>query len=134
MSGVLSALVALLHIIIVIGGASWYRFFGAGEEMAKMAEAGSFIPAIVTLSISVIFFIWAIYAFSGAKAIKKKLPFTKVVLVLISAIYLLRGLAILAAIFVVPEQIDSFAIWSSIISFIFGVFYAVGTKKEWGFL
>ena len=50
-AGVLSLLVAILHIAIVFAGAEWYRFFGAGEQMAKMAEQGSLIPAIVTLAI-----------------------------------------------------------------------------------
>jgi len=31
LGGVLSILVALLHIAIIIGGPAWYLFFGAGE-------------------------------------------------------------------------------------------------------
>lgn len=37
---VLSGVAALLHVAIVFGGASWYRFFGAGERMASAAAAG----------------------------------------------------------------------------------------------
>ena len=29
--GILSAVAAVLHIAVIIGGANWYRFFGAGE-------------------------------------------------------------------------------------------------------
>lgn len=36
----LSAIAALLHVGIIIGGPSWYRFFGAGERMARAAAAG----------------------------------------------------------------------------------------------
>ena len=36
--GVLSALASLLHIAVIAGGPAWYRFFGAGEGMARMAE------------------------------------------------------------------------------------------------
>ena len=29
--GILSALAALLHLAVIVGGPVWYRFFGAGE-------------------------------------------------------------------------------------------------------
>lgn len=41
----LSALAALAHVGVVIGGPAWYRFFGAGEGMAQLAESGSWYPA-----------------------------------------------------------------------------------------
>ncbi len=128
--GILSIIAALLHIAIIIGGADWYRFFGAGEEMATMAEQGSLIPSVVTFGIAVVLLIWGIYAFSGARLLKR-LPFIKPVLVLVSAIYLIRELWLIPAFVVVPEQVDSFLIWSSLVSFIFGLAYAIGTKQEW---
>jgi hypothetical protein len=39
---VLSAAAALLHIAVIVGGAEWYRFFGAGEGMARLAERGGY--------------------------------------------------------------------------------------------
>lgn len=48
-AGSLSFLAALLHIIVVIGGPDWYRFFGAGESMAVMAERGSLKPTIIDI-------------------------------------------------------------------------------------
>jgi hypothetical protein len=35
-----SASAALAHLGCIIFGGSWYRFLGAGEQMAKMAEKG----------------------------------------------------------------------------------------------
>jgi putative oxidoreductase len=43
---------ALLHLAIIVGGPSWYRFFGAGEQMAAMAARGHPWPAIVTACIA----------------------------------------------------------------------------------
>lgn len=129
--GILSALVAILHIAIILGGSSWYRFFGAGEEMAIMAEKGSYFPALITTGIVVVFLVWSLYAFSGANYLKKKLPFIKIALVIISAIYILRGLALFPAFIIMPEQVDTFAILSSLISLAFGLVYAFGTKQEW---
>ena len=47
-AGILSALASLLHIGCIYFGASWYRFFGAGEHMAKLAEQGSLQPTLIT--------------------------------------------------------------------------------------
>ncbi len=128
--GISSMVVALLHIFIIFGGADWYRFFGAGEEMATMAEAGSWLPGIVTFGIALVFFLWGLYGFSGAGKIKP-LPFLKLGLTLISGIYLVRGLGIIPALIFAPELVDAFMFWSSLISLIIGLTYAIGTKERW---
>ncbi|PCJ30731.1 MAG: hypothetical protein COA93_11940 [Alphaproteobacteria bacterium] len=126
--GILSLIAALLHISIIFGGPDWYRFFGAGEEMAIMAENGSWYPPLVTSGIALVLFIWALYAFSGAGIIRK-LPLLRIGLVIISGIYLLRGLAVIPAYFLMPQIIDDFLVWSSLICLIYGIIYAVGTRK-----
>ena len=55
--GGLSFAVALLHIAIIFIGAPAYRYFGAGERMAQQAELGSWVPAIVTLVVAVVFYL-----------------------------------------------------------------------------
>ncbi|KKK66980.1 hypothetical protein LCGC14_2958640, partial [marine sediment metagenome] len=40
-AGTLSAIAAILHLGCIYFGAPWYRFFGAGEQMAQLAEQGS---------------------------------------------------------------------------------------------
>lgn len=51
-AAVLSGTAALLQVGCTFFGAPWYRFFGAGEKMARMAEAGSPVPAMVTAGIA----------------------------------------------------------------------------------
>jgi len=127
MGGVLSIIAALLHIGIIIGGASWYRFFGAGERMVKMAEQGSKIASLITLGIATVLFIWGLYAFSGAGVISK-LPFLKLILIMISIIYIVRGLVFIPISMISPGmEVNSFALWSSLVSLIFGLCYAIGT-------
>lgn len=128
--GVMSILAAFLHIAIIIGGPEWYRFFGAGERMATLAGQGSLIPTISTLGIFTILFIWAIYAFSGAGLIKK-LPFMKPALLIISAIYLIRGLALFPVWIVKPEFVSSLHVWSSLVCLVIGFSYAMGTRRIW---
>ncbi len=128
--GTLSTIAALLHVAIIIGGPRWYRFFGAGEELAAMAENGAWDPVVLTFGIAGVLMIWALYAFSGAGLIRR-LPFLKVGLVIISAIYLIRGTVFIPAYIVKPEIVDEFLVWSSIICLVYGSAYAMGTKQVW---
>jgi len=130
LGGVFSIIASLLHIAIIIGGGDWYRFFGAGEELAVMAEQGSWYPGILTFSISLVLFLWGLYAFSGANLIRR-LPFLKIALVLIAAVYLLRGLSVVPAYFIQPSVVDNFLVWSSVICLVYGSLYAVGTAQVW---
>lgn len=86
----LSTLAALLHVGCIVFGGPWYRFFGAGEKMAAMADAGKWFPHIVTAGIVVVLLVWAGYALSGA-AVITRWPLTKLALVSITAVYLVRG-------------------------------------------
>ncbi len=128
--GILSLLASALHIGVVIGGSDWYRFFGAGEEMASLDAAGSLYPAIITILIALVLLVWALYAFSGAGLIRR-LPLIKLALVVISAIYLVRGLALFPAYLFAPQLVDAFMVWSSLICLAYGGFYAIGTRQVW---
>lgn len=128
--GVSSISAALLHIAIIIGGPDWYRFFGAGEEFATMAEQGSYIPGLVTFGICVVLFIWGLYAFSGA-GLTRRLPFLKFALVSISTIYCLRGTELFLLLIIEPNLVDAFTLCTSLASLTIGLAYAVGTKHIW---
>lgn len=130
-----SFIAAALHIAIIFGGPDWYRFFGAGEEMAQLAESGSIQPTIITLLIAVVLSTWALYGLSGAGIIFR-LPLLKIALSVITFIYLLRGIAGLFLLFIsdhpaITQNSVTFWLVSSIISCIFGIFYFLGTKNSW---
>lgn len=131
--GWLSVAAALLHVACIFGGPEWYRFFGAGEGMARAAERGEWQPAILTLGIATVLAVWAAYAFSGA-GLLPRLPLLRTGLVVISAIYLLRGLILIPLHMWRPHLTDSFAVWSSLIVLLYGIAYAVGTWRAWPFL
>ena len=128
-AGWLSLAASLLHIGCIIGGPAWYRFFGAGEGMARAAERGEIYPALVTFAIAVLLAIAAAYAFAGAGVIRH-LPLMRTALVVITAVYLLRGLALVPIAFS-PAAQTPFNIWSSLIVLGYGIFYAAGTWKAW---
>ncbi|WP_076541832.1 hypothetical protein [Shewanella sp. UCD-KL21] len=125
-AGFLSFFAALLHISCI---------FGAGEGMAQMAAAGDSYPTIVTLIIATILAGWGFYALSGAGVIFK-LPLLKTCLVLITAVYLVRGVAGLIVPFftsapVVHQNSPTFGVVSSVICCIFGAYYLLGTIRLW---
>lgn len=126
---------SFLHIAIVLGGANWYRFFGAGERMAELAESGSNYPSIVTFSIAIVLFIWGLYGLSGAGIIGN-LPLLKFALVAITAVYLVRGAAGLILPFIshhpaVTQNSLKFWLISSSVCLLFGMFYLLGSVKNW---
>ena len=126
----LSATAAALHIGAILGGPEWYRFFGAGEEIATAAERGSPMPAILTSGIALILTLWALYALSGAGRLSR-LPLLRTGLVVITAIYLARGMLLVPVMFLVPYPEGAFDYWSSAIVLVYGLVYAAGTWRAW---
>lgn len=130
-AGALSAAVAALHLAIIIVGAPGYRYFGAGERMASMAEQGSWLPAIMTLGIVAVFAIFALYAWSAA-GLSLRLPRPAAMLVIIGAAYTLRGLLL------VPELVwlsrvgiePRMAVFSAV-SLLIGICYLAATVLGW---
>ena len=127
--GCLSAVAALMHIGCIIFGASWYRFFGAGEQMAIMAEQGLIKPSIITSFIVVVLSIWSLYAFSAAGVIGR-LPFMRLALIVITAIYLVRGAAGFYFVSNPMGRTSEFWIWSSAICLSIGLLHLIGLQQQ----
>jgi hypothetical protein len=132
-AGTLSAVAAILHLGCIYFGASWYRFFGAGEQMALLSEQGSAQPTIITSGIVLVLSIWSMYAFSAAGVIFK-LPLIRLALVLITLIYLARGIAGFFLINSPMGRSPEFWAWSSGICLSFGIVHLIGLKQQWASL
>jgi hypothetical protein len=126
----LSGAAALLHLATIAGGPAWYRFLGAGERMARLAEAGSPRPALITLGIAAVLAAWSAYALAGAGLIPR-LPLMRSALVAISVVYLLRGLILFPILALNGGKASAFLWWSSLIVLVYGIVYAVGTFRAW---
>lgn len=133
LGGSLSAALAVLHCAVIVIGAPGYRYFGAPDEFARQAEAGSFAPAILTGFFAVIFAVWAGYGFGGARMIPRP-PLVRLGLVLIAGVYLLRGLSVVPEALLLLQQPDAFPLrflFFSIVSLLIGVCYAAGARQAW---
>jgi hypothetical protein len=129
--GGLSLVAALLHLACIVGGPNWYRFFGAGEAMARMAEQGDWRAAAITLAVAAALAVAGAYALSGAGLIGR-LPLLRPALVVISTVYMLRGAVLfMPSLLRRPDLTMSFLVWSSLIVLVFGLVHAIGTWRAW---
>jgi putative oxidoreductase len=136
LGSIFSLAIALLHLVIIFVGAPAYRYFGAGEAMARKADSGSTYPTLLTLFLVVVFTIWCCYGLSGAGIIRR-LPLLKIALVLIGMIFTFRGVAVFPQLFqmarasaeVAPRQL-----LFSLVSLVTGLTYLIGTILNWNCL
>lgn len=138
LGGALSFSAAILHVGIILKGSDWYRKFGAGERFAKMAEQGSLYPAFVTSFIAIILFLFSLFAFSGAGLIEP-LPSMGEVLILITLVYLVRGIVGFILLFYnnrpfITALGSKFIIWSSVICLGFGLVHIIGLFHQWSYI
>lgn len=126
----LSGVAALAHLACLVVGAPLFRLLGAGEQMARLHDAGHWYPTAVTLAIAAVLVIWAAYALSGAGAIRK-LPLRKTVLSAVTAIYLVRGVAFVPVMAYFPGNSITFWLVSSSICLAIGLVHLVGLRQSW---
>lgn len=108
----LDFIAATLHLAIIAGGPAWYRFFGAGEQMARLASRGHPWPAILTLGIAFGLSLFGVYAMT-AGGYFDALPWPRTVLWGITAVYALRACAPLLLAPFVASLRTPFVFWSS---------------------
>jgi hypothetical protein len=126
----LSALAAVAHLACIAVGPAAYRFMGAGERMARAVESGSVQPTLVTCGIAAVLLLWAAYALSGAGVIKA-LPFTRLALIAITAVFLARAVCFPLLRPAFPENSMTFWWVSSGICLVIGLVYLFGLVARW---
>lgn len=128
--GASSAVIAVMHLGCVVIGAACYRFLGAGEQIAVLAENGHWYPPVITLTIAGVLLVWALYAFSAA-GIFVRLPLVRYVLAAITFVYLFRGVAFQPLMAYFPGNSLAFWLVTSAIALAIGLIHLVGLKQVW---
>jgi hypothetical protein len=134
--GIVCFLIATLHIVIIIVGPRAYRYFGAGEDLSSLAEKNSPIPVFLTTFIAAVIAIFGLYAFSGAGKFIR-LPLLGPVLLVISAIFSIRGLALPVQLYGLlknPHKTEVKEIFFSLIALLTGTCMLYGTTLNWDFI
>lgn len=125
-------LLALLHIAIVIIGRKGYGYFGAAQ-LIPLVQKGSLWPAFITLILVGIFTVCGLYGLSGA-GILQHLPLLRHGLILIGAVFSLRGLALVKEIppFISHNtSVPTRELIFSSVSLIIGLLYLTGLILRW---
>ncbi len=130
-AGVLSFLVAIFQAAITFSP-SWSAYFGAPKEITSSLPLLYFSGFAAAL----IFFVFGLYALSGAGSIRR-LPFLRLGLLGIGSVYSIRGL-ILFPIFlefmgyeIFSETVSPAGLETSIVSLFIGIVYLTGTMNGW---
>lgn len=131
LAAVLSFGIALLHAALIFMDPHAYGYFGA-PQLGRAKAAGYSYPDLMTVGLALVFATFGAYALSGAGRIRR-LPLLRVVLLLIGAVFAVRGLALfpelvqLAAGTGAPPRMAVF----SLVSLVTGVAFLAGTRLRW---
>jgi hypothetical protein len=85
-----SFLLMALHLAMPLAGPGAYGYFGAAELVA-LAQAGSPVPALLTIGVAALLGVAGLFALSGARRFPE-LPLRRPALAVIGGIFTLRGL------------------------------------------
>lgn len=111
LGGVISAFTAVWHLLMIVGGPTWYAFARAPIYIVESAQEGTLLAPTSAIAIAVLMFICSVYSFSGA-GLMRKIPLLMPALVIISIICLARGLYVLPLFF----SMEILGIWHLVAS------------------
>lgn len=125
-------LIGVLHLIIAFTGGDYYRYFGAGEEFARLDEAGSLLPMLITIGLAIIFLTMAAYTLSVADFLKtwKK---ARIVVLVIGILFTLRGMVIFIDAVILLQGPNSYVardVWFSLTALLVGVALLLGLRLK----
>lgn len=128
--GYINILIASAHILGLFWADKMFEVTGIGKEMAELAQHHYSLPYLLTIFVSIIFFIFGLYGLSAANNFRR-MPFLKPVIFAIAGIYLLRGIGEL--IFDLQEQQTNqfLEITYSLIAVFIELLFLIGGLKKW---
>jgi hypothetical protein len=127
---VLTGMAALMHFACIVIGAPAFRFLGAGEQLASMAERGHWYPDLAAFVIGTALSLCSAYALSAARLLPR-FPLARTVLCLATGVFLLRAIAFPLLKPAFPDNSNTFWLVTSGICLAIGVVHLVGLRQVW---
>lgn len=128
----ISLLGVAIHVAAMIGGPSWYAFFGAPPQIVASARDGTWLAPVSTTGVTALMGICAVYACS-ALGVVRRLPLLQTMLVAIATVCLLRSLVLVPIALVHPQLINVFEVVAALTWGAAGIGFVAGflmTRKE----
>ncbi|MFV0573521.1 MAG: hypothetical protein ACK5M1_14025 [Xanthomarina gelatinilytica] len=130
LGGYINIVIAIGHLVGLIWAQQMFEVTGIGKEMNELAQTHSTLPSLLTIFVAVVFFIFGLYGLS-ADGKFRKLPFLKLGIFGIAAIYIFRGIGELM--FDISQQ-NASPMTETIYSLIalgIGLLFLIGGIKKW---
>lgn len=114
-----------IHVAAIVGGPSWYAFFGAPPAIVDSARAGTWLAPGAAAGIALLMGICFLYACS-ALGVVKRLPLLRTMLAGIAAVCLLRALLLVPLAFIQPALVNVFEVLAALTWGLAGVGFVAG--------
>lgn len=130
LGGYINIIIAIAHIVGLFWAEKMFEITGIGNEMTELAQTHSSLPYLLTIFVSVVFFIFGLYGLSAANRFRQ-LPFLKPVVFAIAGIYLLRGIGELIFDLEKQQANQFLEIIYSLIAVFIGLLFLIGGLIKW---
>lgn len=128
--GYLNIIIAIAHVVGLFWAKPFFEVTGIGREMEDMSLIHPSLPYLITILVTLFFILFGIYGLS-ADGKFRILPFQKLAIFLIAAIYLLRGVLQLFSDALITGEGATLGTIYSCIALAIGLLYLVGGLKKW---
>lgn len=127
--GALNLLISAAHLIGLIWEQEMYYYTGISAEMTELATVHPLLPTLLTLFVAVVFAIFGLYGLSAA-GVFRKMPWLKIGVFTVAAIYILRGVGELL-IDQINDLNSSLELTFSLVALAIGILYLIGGLRKW---
>ncbi len=128
--GYSNILIAIGHLVGLFWADKMFEVTGIGKEMTELAQTHFSLPYLLTIFVSIVFFVFGLYGLSADKKFRR-LPLLKPVIFLIAGIYLLRGIGELIFDLEKQQANQFLEIIYSLIAVLIGLLFLIGGIQKW---
>ena len=111
---VIAGVGVLIHVLAIVGGPSWFTFFGAPPTIVRSAEAGTWLAPVSSLLIAAAMGLCGLYAASALGWVRR-LPLLRVGLAAMATVCLVRALALIPLGMWRPALLSTFEIVAAVV-------------------
>ncbi|MEQ8945962.1 MAG: hypothetical protein RIC90_00730 [Balneola sp.] len=127
--GYINILIAIAHIVGLFWAEQMFEVTGIGKEMNELVQIHSSLPYLLTIFVSIVFFVFGLYGLSADDKFRK-LPFLKSGIFIIAGVYIFRGLG--EILFNISQQaLPITETIYSLIALAIGFLFLIGGLKKW---
>ena len=128
-AGYINIIIAIAHVIGLFWADRLFEVTGIGKEMTELGQKHVALPYLLTIFVSIVFFIFGLYGLSADNKYRR-LPFLKPVIFCIAGIYLLRGFGELIFDLQKQQANPFLEITYSVIAILIGFLFLMGGIKK----